>query len=46
MKISMKNIRKIKTYRKIWGVDKINIVSYDIKSIFMSIKENLNEEKK
>lgn len=46
MKISMKNIRKIKTYRKIWEVDKINIVSYDIKSIFMSIKENLNEEKK
>lgn len=42
----MKNIRKIKTYRKIWEVDKINIVSYDIKSIFMSIKENLNEEKK
>lgn len=46
MKISMKNIRKIKTYRKIWEVDKINMVSYDIKSIFMSIKENLNEEKK
>lgn len=46
MKISMKNIRKIKTCRKIWEVDKINIVSYDIKSIFMSIKENLNEEKK
>lgn len=46
MKISMKNIRKIKTYRKIWEVDKINTVSYDIKSIFMSIKENLNEEKK
>ena len=35
-----------KYLRLIWEVDKINTVSYDIKSIFMSIKENLNEEKK